>query len=72
MDEPEAALSPSRQMSLLCMIDNLVKRGSQFIIATHSPILISYQKGEILDLNQNFKKVEYKETEIYKTYKLLY
>ncbi len=70
LDEPEAALSPSRQMSLLCMIDDLVKRGSQFIIATHSPILISYQKGEILDLNQNFKKVEYKETEIYKTYKL--
>lgn len=69
LDEPEAALSPSRQMALLCMIDSLAKKGSQFIIATHSPILISYQKGEILDLNQNFKKVEYKETDIYKTYK---
>lgn len=70
LDEPEAALSPSRQMSLLCMIDELSKTGSQFIIATHSPILISYREGEILDLNQNFKKVEYKDTEIFKTYKL--
>lgn len=70
LDEPEAALSPSRQMSLLCLIDDLAKNGSQFIIATHSPILISYRDGEILDLNQDFKKVEYKDTEIYKTYKL--
>ena len=57
-------------MSLLYLIDDLVKEGSQFIIATHSPILISYRDGEILDLNQNLKKVEYKETEIFKTYKL--
>ena len=70
LDEPESALSPSRQMSLLCMIDSLAKNGSQFIIATHSPILISYREGEILDLNQNFKKVEYKETDIYAIYKL--
>lgn len=70
LDEPESALSPNRQMALLCLIDELAKNGSQFIIATHSPILISYREGEILDLNQGFKKVEYKETEIYKTYKL--
>jgi len=68
LDEPEAALSPTRQMSLLCMIDELAKKGSQFIIATHSPILISYRDGEILDLNDNFKKVEYKDTDIYQTY----
>lgn len=68
LDEPEAALSPTRQMSLLCMIDELAKGGSQFIIATHSPILISYRDGEILDLNDNFNKVEYKDTDIYKTY----
>jgi predicted ATPase len=55
LDEPEAALSPQRQMSLLCLIDKLVKEGSQFIIATHSPILISYRDGKILDLNNNFK-----------------
>ena len=70
LDEPEAALSPQRQMTLLCLIDDLVKKGSQFIIATHSPILISYINGEILDLNQGFKKVKYEETEIYQTYKM--
>ena len=66
LDEPEAALSPQRQMSLLCLIDELAKKGSQFIIATHSPILISYRDGKILDLNDNFKEVEYKDTDIYK------
>lgn len=70
LDEPEAALSPQRQMSLLCLIDDLVKQGSQFIIATHSPILISYRDGEILDLNDNFSKVDYEDTDIYRTYKL--
>lgn len=70
LDEPEAALSPQRQMSLLCLINDLVKQGSQFIIATHSPILISYRNGEILDLNNNFKKVSYKDTDIYSIYKM--
>lgn len=70
LDEPEAALSPERQMSLLCLIDQLVKEGSQFIIATHSPILISYRDGKILDLNNNFEQVEYKDTDIYSTYKM--
>ncbi len=69
LDEPEAALSPSRQMTLLCYIDNLAKQGSQFIIASHSPILISYLNGEILDLNNNFQPVAYEDTEIYQTYK---
>ena len=70
LDEPEAALSPMRQMTLLCLIDELAKEGSQFIIATHSPILISYRDGEIRDLNNNFNKVNYKDTEIYQTYKM--
>ena len=70
LDEPEAALSPQRQMSLLCLIDDLVKNGSQFIIATHSPILLSYRDGEILDLNNNFEKIEYEDTEVYKLYKM--
>lgn len=69
LDEPEAALSPSRQMTLLCQIDELVKSGSQFIIASHSPILISYLGGEILDLNNHFRPVVYEDTEIYQTYK---
>lgn len=70
LDEPEAALSAQRQLSLLCLIDCLVKKGSQFIISTHSPILISYRNGKILDLNDNFKEVNYKDTEIYKLYKM--
>ena len=70
LDEPEAALSPQRQLSLLCLINELVNDGSQFIIATHSPILISYRNGKILDLNNNFEEINYKETETYKIYKM--
>lgn len=70
LDEPEAALSAQRQLSLLCLIDCLVKKGSQFIISTHSPILISYRNGKILDLNDNFKEISYKVAEIYKLYKM--
>ena len=70
LDEPEAALSPQRQLSLLCLIDQLVKEGSQFIIATHSPILISYRDGKILDLNNNFKEVKYEDTDIYSLYRM--
>ncbi len=70
LDEPEAALSPIRQMTLLCLIDELVHQGSQFIIATHSPILISYINGKILDLNDNFKEIKYENTEIYQVYKM--
>ena len=69
LDEPEAALSPSRQMALLCLIDDLIKEGSQFIIATHSPILIAYNKGKILNLNDDFKEIRLEDTDIYNTYK---
>lgn len=70
LDEPEAALSPQRQLSLLCLIDDLVKEGCQFIIATHSPILISYRDGKILDLNNSFEEIKYEDTDIYKLYKM--
>lgn len=70
LDEPEAALSPQRQMSLLCLIDDLVKNGSQFIIATHSPILISYRDGKILDLDNDFQEIKCEDTNIYKLYKM--
>lgn len=69
LDEPEAALSPQRQLSLLYLIDKLAKEGSQFIIATHSPILISYRDGKILDLNNNFEEISYEDTDIYSLYK---
>ena len=52
MDEPEAALSPQRQMTLLKMIYDAVKEGSQFIIATHSPVLLACPGAEILSFDE--------------------
>ncbi len=69
LDEPEAALSPQRQMTLLCYIHDLAKNGSQFIIATHSPILLSYKYGKIIDMNNNLEEIKYEDTEVYKIYK---
>lgn len=67
LDEPEAALSPQRLMSLLVAIDELVKDNSQFIIATHSPILMAYPNAEILQFTEKgITKVSYRETEHYK------
>ena len=47
LDEPEAALSPQRQLAAMSLIHRLVKGGSQFIIATHSPILMAYPDAHI-------------------------
>lgn len=47
LDEPEAALSPQRQLAALKRIDQLVQAGSQFVIATHSPILMAYPEASI-------------------------
>lgn len=69
LDEPESALSPQRQMTLLCYINELAQNGSQFIIATHSPILLSYKYGKIIDMNNNMKEIKYEETEVYRIYK---
>lgn len=66
LDEPEAALSPSRQMSLLVRINNLVQEDSQFIIATHSPILLAYPGASIYELSENgICRTAYEETETY-------
>ena len=48
MDEPESALSPSRQLTFIKEIDWLVREGCQMIIATHSPILMALPGAEIL------------------------
>lgn len=67
LDEPESALSPQRLMSLLVVIDELVKNNSQFIIATHSPILMAYPNADILEFSdRGIQKVGYRETEHYK------
>lgn len=70
LDEPEAALSPTRQMSLLLLMNELIKQGSQFIIVTHSPILLSFKDAQILDLDNGFSTKKYEETDIYQLYKL--
>ena len=69
LDEPEAALSPQRQMTLLCYIHDLAKKGSQFIIATHSPILLSYKYGRIINMNNKLEEIGYEDTEVYQIYK---
>lgn len=66
LDEPEAALSPNRQMAMISLIHQLVTKGSQFIIATHSPILLSYPMASIFEIRENgLTLTSYEETETY-------
>lgn len=66
LDEPEAALSPSRQLAVLRRIHDLVQNDSQFIIATHSPILMAYPQSKIYLLDgTGFSEVRYEDTEHY-------
>ena len=66
MDEPEAALSPAKQMAAISMIDKLVKQKSQLIIATHSPILLAYPNAKIYQFNEDgITAIEYEDTEHY-------
>lgn len=68
LDEPEAALSPSRCLTLLAEIGRLVGEGSQFIIATHSPILTAYPGAEIYELREDgIHLTEWRETENFRT-----
>lgn len=69
LDEPEAALSPSRQMTILTRLNELVHEGSQFIIATHSPIIMAYPDAMIYELREDYKIVKYEETEHYQVMK---
>ena len=63
-DEPEAALSPQRQLTLLLDIYKCAKEGAQFIIATHSPILLGIPDAEIYSFDQGeIHLCEYEETE---------
>jgi len=66
LDEPEAAMSPTRQMAMLTRMQQLIRQNSQFIIATHSPIILAYPGAMILELiNGELVQVEYEETEHY-------
>lgn len=67
LDEPEAALSPTRQLMMLRLMKDLVEQGSQFIVATHSPMLLAFPDALIYELGPDGpRRIEYKETEHYK------
>ena len=71
MDEPEAALSPQRQLTLLIQIVKMVENGAQFIIATHSPILLGIPNADILSFDEGqIHSCSYEETESYQVMKL--
>lgn len=64
LDEPEAALSPSRQLAALVALQQLVQRDSQFIIATHSPILLAYPGAKIVLFDDTgLAEIDYEDTE---------
>lgn len=68
LDEPESALSPGRQLAFLKLLDEQVRhRGSQFLIATHSPIFMSYPHATIYEFSEcGIRKTAFEETEHYR------
>jgi len=67
LDEPEAALSPQRQLTLMLEIIQCAKRNAQFIIVTHSPILLGMPDSEILSFDSGqIHPIEYEETDSYR------
>jgi predicted ATPase len=70
LDEPEASLSPTRQLSFIIRIVELARQGSQFIIATHSPILMSIPGCDLRLIEDNrLKPITPEETEAFGIYK---
>jgi predicted ATPase len=70
LDEPEAALSPLRQMSFLSLLHAHVRAGAQFVIATHSPIVLAYPDAWIYHFGDDgIRRVEYEETEHFQVYR---
>jgi predicted ATPase len=64
MDEPEAPLSPNRQLTLIAMLKQMIEQDAQFIIATHSPILLAYPKSTIYNFEHGkIERAEYDELE---------
>lgn len=71
MDEPEAALSPQRQLTLLLHLVKMAEKGSQFIIVTHSPILLGTPDADIVSFDEGeMHRISYEETESYQVTKL--
>jgi predicted ATPase len=72
-DEPESALSPQGLLQAVALIHKLVQLDSQFIIATHSPILMAYPNAKIFQIDDDgITEVKLQETEHFRTYKLFF
>lgn len=66
LDEPEAALSPQRQLALLAVMNDLTHQQCQFVISTHSPLLMAFPAARIYQLSETgISVVPYEETEHY-------
>lgn len=73
LDEPEAALSPNRQLACLRLMHDLIEKDSQFLIATHSPILLAYPGATIYELSETgIEPVEYEDTEHYQVTRMFF
>lgn len=70
LDEPEAALSPKTQLDLLGLLNELSAKGdAQFIISTHSPIIMSCRQAEIFSFdNHSIERIDFKDTDHYRVY----
>jgi predicted ATPase len=67
LDEPEAALSPQRQLQFLALLHDYVQAGSQFVIATHSPIIMAYPQAMIYHFDSaGIREIAYTDTEHYR------
>jgi len=70
LDEPESALSATKQIAMLSKINNLVDKNAQFIITTHSPILLAYPNAYIYEMaDGKTTRIKYEESEVYRVYK---
>lgn len=64
LDEPESALSFKGQLQLLRIMHEAVKEGAQFIVSTHSPLLMSYPQAAIYELSEDgVRRVDFDEIE---------
>ncbi len=71
LDEPEAALSPQRQLTLMLEISKCVQNDSQFIIVTHSPILLGFPGAAILSFDEGaIQPINYEDTQSYQITKM--
>jgi predicted ATPase len=71
LDEPETALSPKSQVELLNLLQDMARSGhAQFIIASHSPILLACPGAEIFSFDENpVKQIDYEDTDHFRIYK---